>query len=84
VALWALRAALRALPPEVAAHHLERTGLEWAVLDADLARMGRTARVLLRAGFTVGQRVLGRVGGVALRAGLQLLDRTGLPRRLAT
>lgn len=82
VALWALRAALRALPPDVAARHLRAQGLGWDILDADLRRIGLSGRLLVRAGLTVGQRVLTGAGRTLLRIGLELLDRRRLPRRL--
>ncbi|MGH2403168.1 MAG: YkvA family protein [bacterium] len=62
IALWSLRAALRAAPPEVAAQHLNAQGLSWEVLDGDLARIGRSGRLVSRAGLRAGQWALQGVG----------------------
>lgn len=83
VALWALRRTLRALPAEVAGHHLEAQGLTWDLLDGDLGRVGRSGRLLLRAGLSVGQRVLTGAGRTLLRIGVEVLERRGIPRRIA-
>jgi uncharacterized membrane protein YkvA (DUF1232 family) len=83
VALWALRRTLRALPAEVAGRHLEAQGLTWDLLDGDLGRVGRSGRLLLRAGLSIGQRVLTGAGRTLLRVGLEVLERRGLPRRIA-
>jgi uncharacterized membrane protein YkvA (DUF1232 family) len=82
VALWALRRTLRALPPDIAQRHLAAHGLDWSTLDGDLGRVGRSGRLLVRAGLSVGQRVLTGAGRALLRFGLEILDRRGAPRRI--
>lgn len=62
VALWSLRAALRAAPPEVADRHLGAVDLTWEILDDDLARIGRSGRLLTRAGFRAGRWAVVGVG----------------------
>jgi uncharacterized membrane protein YkvA (DUF1232 family) len=83
VALWTLRLALRTMPPAVADRHLDANGLNWATLDGDLARVGRSGRLILRAGLKVGQRVANRMRRPVIRFGLGVLDRSGLARRLS-
>ena len=83
VALWALRRTLRALPEEVAERHLDAQGLSWELLDGDLGRVGRSGRLLLRAGLLAGRRVMTGAGRTLLRIGLEALERRGLPRRIA-
>jgi len=56
VTLWALRAALRRLPPDIAGEHLKATGLTEAQLDDDLARLGRSGRLIALAGARLGWR----------------------------
>lgn len=56
VALWAMRSALRRLPPEIAAEHLDATGLTLAQLDDDLGRLGRSGRILAASGARLGWR----------------------------
>lgn len=73
VALWSLRAALRAAPPEVAVHHLTVNGLTWEMLDEDLARIGRSGRLLTRVGVQVGQRVAQGLGRKLWDVGRRLL-----------
>jgi uncharacterized membrane protein YkvA (DUF1232 family) len=51
VLLLALRTAIRACPPEVAAAHLERAGLTKADFDTDLAAAKDTARWLAKRGY---------------------------------
>lgn len=75
VALWTLRAALRAMPVDVATRHLTAHDLSWDLLDADLRRVGRSGRLLVRAGLALGQRFFRGVGQTALRIGLEILDR---------
>lgn len=75
VALWSLRAALRAAPPEVAGHHLTVNGLTWEMLDADLARLGRSGRLLTRAGVLLGQRAVQGLGRKLWHIGRTLLRR---------
>lgn len=75
VALWALRLALRTMPEQSAARHLGAHGLSWDTLDADLARVGRTGRLLVRAGLQVGGRVAGTVGRAVARGIGTLLER---------
>jgi uncharacterized membrane protein YkvA (DUF1232 family) len=82
IALWTLRLALRTMPPDVADRHLAAHGLAWDVLDADLARVGRSGRLVVRAGLRVSQRVAGRLGRSLFRIGVGVLDRSGLARRL--
>lgn len=67
VALWALQRALRAAPAGVADRHLGACGLTWSLLDDDLARVGRSGRLLVRAGLSLGQRALRGLGRVLLR-----------------
>ena len=83
IALWTLRLALRTMPPAVADRHLNANGLTWATLDADLARVARSGRLIVRAGLKVGQRVANRMRRPLMRVGLEVLDRTGLARRLS-
>jgi uncharacterized membrane protein YkvA (DUF1232 family) len=82
VALWALRRTLRAMPADVAATHLDRHGLTWEMLDGDLGRVGRSGRIMMRAGVALGQRFAAGAGRTLLRIGLGVLDRYRLPRRL--
>jgi uncharacterized membrane protein YkvA (DUF1232 family) len=82
VALWSLRIALRALPPEAAGRHLDRHGLSWELLNGDIGRVGRSGRLLVQTGLWAGRLALRRGGGLALRIGLDLLERARLPRRL--
>jgi uncharacterized membrane protein YkvA (DUF1232 family) len=82
VALWTLRRALRAIPSGAADRHLAAHGLTLAEMDADLARVGRSGRLVVRAGLQIGQRMANRVERTWLRVGLTLLERRGFPRRL--
>jgi uncharacterized membrane protein YkvA (DUF1232 family) len=82
VALWALRRTLRAMPPEVAGRHLDRQSLTWEVLDGDLGRVGRSGRIVVRAGLALGQRFAAGAGRTLLRVGLEVLDRYGSSRKL--
>lgn len=75
VALWSLRAALRAAPPEVAVHHLTVNGLTWEMLDEDLARIGRSGRLLTRVGLLIGQRAVEGLGRKLWDMGRTLLRR---------
>ncbi len=74
VALWSLRTALRAAPPDVAAAHLSAHGLSWEQLDDDILRLRHTglrlARGALRFGIrsmSAGARAVGRVIGAIVR-----------------
>jgi uncharacterized membrane protein YkvA (DUF1232 family) len=51
VLLFALRAAMRACPPDLAAMHLERAGLTGSEFDEDLTAAKETAKWLARAGY---------------------------------
>jgi uncharacterized membrane protein YkvA (DUF1232 family) len=82
IALWTLRLALRTMPPAVAERHLDANGLSWTTLDGDLARVGRSGRTIVRAGWKVGQRVANRMRRPLIRLGLGVLDRSGVARRL--
>ena len=62
VLLLSLRQALRACPPELAAEHLQATGLSFATIDADLAVVRETA--LWLAG-QAGRATLRATGGLA-------------------
>jgi uncharacterized membrane protein YkvA (DUF1232 family) len=83
VALWTLRLALRTMPPEAADRHLAANGLTWETLDADLAQVGRTGRLIVRAGLKVGHRAVTRLGRPLVRLGLEMLDRSPFVRRLS-
>ena len=63
IVLLSLKGTLKAAPHAVAAQHLADVGLTWDVLDEDLARVGRSARLLGRAALALGRRAIG-----ALRA----------------
>lgn len=75
VALWSLRAALRAAAPEVAEHHLAAHGLTWEMLDSDLARIGRSGRLVTRAGVRVGQRAAQGLGRTLWHLGRRVVNR---------
>jgi len=68
VLLVALRHAIRACPPALAAAHLERVGLTATDIDADLATARDTARWLAAKGLRAGRRVA-RAAGRRLRRG---------------
>ncbi len=74
IALWALRAALRRLPADLAAEHLEAQGLSWEILDADLARTRRAGGLIARSAFNLGLRVAGSIGGALVGLGRRLLQ----------
>jgi len=74
IALWALRAALRRLPADLAAEHLEAQGLSWEILDADLARTRRAGGLIARSALHLGLRVVGSVGGAIVGLGRRLLQ----------
>ncbi|MDQ7859551.1 MAG: YkvA family protein [Armatimonadota bacterium] len=76
VALIALRLTLRAMPPEVAERHLTAHALSWARLDADLARVGRSGRLVVRAGLWAGERLARGAWRLLCRSGTALLDRS--------
>ncbi|MDQ7849321.1 MAG: YkvA family protein [Armatimonadota bacterium] len=75
IALWALRRALRAAPPEVAQVHLRAAGLSSETLDADLARVNRSGRLLTRAAFRTGRSLAVGAGRTLWRLGRQVLAR---------
>lgn len=75
VALWALKVTLRAAPAEVAARHLEAYGLTWETLDADLARVGRSGRLITFAALRLGRRAVEGVGRTLWRLGRRVLTR---------
>jgi uncharacterized membrane protein YkvA (DUF1232 family) len=75
IALWTLRATLRAAPPEVADRHLVAQGLTWSTLDDDLRRVGQSGRLLARAGLTVGRMVLGGAARSLIQLGQRLIQR---------
>ncbi len=82
VALWTLRRVLRALPADIATRHLHAHGLDWKLLDADLGRVGRSGRLVVRAGLWAGQRVLQGAGRTLWRVGLGVLARRRAARGL--
>src|SRR3990172_235177 len=75
VTLWALRAALRRLPPEIATEHLTGTGLTEAQLDEDLRRLGRSGRLIAPSGARLGWRGIIGAGRIAARLGRRLRGR---------
>ena len=75
VTLWALRAALRRLPPAVSAEHLAATGLTAGQLDEDLARLGRSGRLIAASGARLGWRGVVGAGRIAVRLGRRLRGR---------
>lgn len=74
IALWALRAALRRLPADLAAEHLEAQGLSWEILDADLARTRRAGGLIARTAFHFGLRFASSVGSALVGLGRRLLQ----------
>ncbi len=75
VTLWTLRTVLRRLPPEVAAEHLAATGLRQDDLDADLARLSRSGRLLAAGGARLGWRGLVGAGRMVAQVGRRLRGR---------
>ncbi len=75
VALWSLRRTLQATAPEVATGHLAARGLTMEILDEDLARIGRSGKLVTRAALRVGGRVLRDAGRTVWRLGRQVLGR---------
>lgn len=75
VTLWAIRAALRRLPPEIAQEHLGATGLTSEDLDGDLGRLSRSGRLLAAGGARLGWRGLVGVGRMVGRLGERLRSR---------
>jgi uncharacterized membrane protein YkvA (DUF1232 family) len=75
VTLWAIRAALRRLPPDIAMEHLSATGLTRGDLDDDLARLARSGRLLAAGGARLGWRGLAGAGRMVGRLGSRLLHR---------
>jgi uncharacterized membrane protein YkvA (DUF1232 family) len=73
VTLWALRAALRRLPPELAAEHLTACGVTEAQLDADLGRLGGAGRLIAAGGARLGWRGMIGAGRLARQLGRRLL-----------
>lgn len=74
IALWALRTALRRLPSDLAAEHLEAQGLSWEILDADLARTRRAGGLIARTAFHFGLRFASSVGSALVGLGRRLLQ----------
>jgi uncharacterized membrane protein YkvA (DUF1232 family) len=74
IALWTLRTALRGLPDDLAAEHLQTHGLSWDVLDADLTRTRRAGGLIARSAFHLGLRFAGSVGGALVGLGRRLLQ----------
>jgi len=74
IALWALRAALRRLPADLAAEHLEAQGLSWEILDADLARTRRAGGLIARTALHFGLRFASSVGSALVGLGRRLLQ----------
>jgi len=87
VALFALRAALRALDPVTRERQLAAAGLAPADLDEDLGTLAATAAWLARRGIALGRRLAvlaaaasltaGRAGAHAIRRGAPVLARSG-------
>ena len=75
VTLWAIRAALRRLPPEIAQEHLGASGLTAEDLDGDLRRLARSGRLLAAGGARLGWRGLVGVGRMVGRLGERLRSR---------
>ena len=75
VTLWAIRAALRRLPPEIAQEHLGASGLTAEDLDGDLRRLARSGRLLAAGGARLGWRGLVGVGRIVGRLGERLRSR---------
>lgn len=75
VTLWALRAVLRRLPPEVAAEHLKAVGLTMEQIDADLTQLGRSATFITASALRFGARVTGGAARSAIRLAGRLLRR---------
>jgi uncharacterized membrane protein YkvA (DUF1232 family) len=75
VALWTLRRALQAAPPEAAEAHLAAAGLSRETLDADLRRVSRSGRLVTRAVFRVGRTLAVGAGRTLWRLGRQVLPR---------
>ena len=75
VTLWALRAALRRLPPEIAAEHLTGAGVTEAQLDEDLRRLGRSGRLIAASGARLGWRGVVGAGRIVAQLGRRLLSR---------
>lgn len=75
VALWALRVALRAAPPEVADAHLQIYGLDWQTLEADLTRVNRSGRLIARTAFRAGRGLAVGAGRALWSLGRQVLRR---------
>ena len=75
VTLWALRAALRRLPAEIAAEHLTGAGLTEAQLDEDLRRLGRSGRLIAASGARLGWRGVVGAGRIVTQLGRRLRGR---------
>jgi uncharacterized membrane protein YkvA (DUF1232 family) len=75
VTLWALRAALRRLPPEIAAEHLTGAGVTEAQLDEDLRRLGRSGRLIAASGARLGWRGVVGAGRIVAQLGRRLRGR---------
>lgn len=68
VMLLSLRAALRLAPAHVADEHLAATGLSWAQIDDDLARLAQAGGVLASGAVRLGARAAAAAGRVGARA----------------
>lgn len=67
IVLLALKGTLKAAPHAVAAGHLADVGLTWEVLDEDLARVGRSGRLIGRATLALGLRGVRALGRTVQR-----------------
>lgn len=78
VTLLSLRAVLRRIPPDIAAGHLNATGLSREVIDEDLRTLNTTGRLLGKTALRYGWRAAGVTArGVAKLGRLILQRRTG-------
>lgn len=75
VTLWALRAVLRRLPPEVAAERLAAVGITMEQIDADLAQLGRSATFITGNALRFGARMAGGTARSAMRLAGRLFRR---------
>jgi len=78
VTLLSLRAVLRRIPPDIAAGHLDATGLSREVIDEDLRTLNTTGRLLGKTALRYGWRAAGATArGVAKLGRVILQRRTG-------
>jgi uncharacterized membrane protein YkvA (DUF1232 family) len=66
VALWALRSALRRIPPRVADEHLRAVGVTAGQIEADSRRTAAVTAILTGAALATARRGLGWAGNAAL------------------